>query len=152
MLGEGWSALLARPQTCDSSHLETITRNNGGSRGPGCLRGPGPRLFRAKEPGPCSHLPPPTSITAVCLALAHTAPKGPSCQGKSALNYRHGGWWPGWVPRSQARSQRLRLTQLQLCEQHSGYYCSSGGMWGEASVSPQEVQVPPGLAAYHVLA
>lgn len=85
MLGEGWPALLARPQTCDSSASGNHHEEQWREQGAWLLGGSGPRLFRkAKEPGPCSHLPPPPPSPLFVLALAHTAPKGPSCQEKSA--------------------------------------------------------------------
>lgn len=88
--GRAGMALLARlswpsPKPVTPRHLETITRNNEGNKGPGGSEGSGPRLFKkAKELGPCSHLPPPPPPPLFALALARTAPTGPSCQEKSA--------------------------------------------------------------------
>lgn len=109
VLGEGWPALLAQPQTCDSSASGNHHEEQWREQGAWLLGGSGPRLFRkAKEPGPCSHLRPHLHHRCLLWHWHTQLPRGPAVRKSQPLNYRHGGWWPGWVPRSQARSQRLR--------------------------------------------
>lgn len=99
-----------------------------------------PCLFRrAKELRAYRHLPPsPTPPLLFALALAHTAPEGPSYQESQSLSYRCGGWWPGWVLRSQEILAQLPAQVARLpCK------LTTVALW--ASVSPQEAQVPPRL-------
>ena len=119
------------PKPVTPRHLETITRNNGGSRGPGCSGAPAPDCSgKQRNWGPAAISRP--HLHHRCLFWhRHTQlPRGPAVRKSQPLNYRRGGWWPGWVPRSPARSQETPPTQVLLSEQHSCITVALGGVEG----------------------
>ena len=119
------------PKPVTPRHLETITRNNGGSRGPGCSGAPAPDCSgKQRNWGPAAISRP--HLHHHCLFWhRHTQlPRGPAVRKSQPLNYKHGGWWPGWVPRSQARSQETPPTPVLLSEQHSCITVALGGVEG----------------------
>lgn len=99
--GRAGLALLAQPQACDSSASGKHHKEQWREQGAWLLGGSGPRLFRkAKELGPCSPLPH-TPPHRCLLWPRHTyIPRGPAVRKFQPRNYRPGGRWPGWVPRS----------------------------------------------------
>ena len=108
VLGEGWPALLAQPQTCDSSasgnHHEEQWREQGawllGGSGPDCSG-------KQRNRGPAAISRPHLHHRCLLWLLHTQLPRGPAVRKSQPLNYRHGGWWPGWVPRSGPEVRRL---------------------------------------------
>lgn len=127
----GGLALLSRtsPKPVTPRHLETITGNNEGSGEPGCL-GLGALALSVPQSKGTRSLqasPAPTFTTTVCLGTGHTGPKGPAVRKSQPLSYS-GGWWPGWVPRSLAKSQKIPagIASCSACKTPGRLLCLPG--------------------------
>ena len=70
------------PKPVTPRHLETITRNNGGNRGPGCSGAPALTVQESKGTGALQPSPAPTSITAVCFGFCTHSSQGARLSGK----------------------------------------------------------------------
>lgn len=92
------------PKPVTPCHLEAITANDD-NRADLAAGGCGPVCARQQKNAACRHLLPPPLPLMFALALAHTAPSGPSCREKSTLELQAWGLLARLVPRNLDQSQ-----------------------------------------------
>lgn len=143
--GLAWLSWLS-PKPVTPRHLETITGNNEGSRGPGCV-GLWPCLFRGAEELRTSRLlrpPPPPPLFA--LALPHSS-QGPGHRERSVPEPQR---W-GLVARLRAhRSGDSDSAPCPVCKTPLSAHC--GGSLGLSFPTGSSNTTSTRLGAYHVLA